>query len=34
MFHTKRETEANYSSIFIDGKTLRIPIDHTKPIPN
>jgi hypothetical protein len=29
---TRQEPEANYSSVFIDGKTLRIPIDRTKPI--
>lgn len=29
---TRREEAANYSSVFINGKTLRIPIDRTKPI--
>lgn len=29
---TRREPAANYSSIFLNGKTLRIPIDSTKPI--
>lgn len=29
---TRREPEANYSSVFLDGKTLRMPIDSKKPI--
>lgn len=29
---TRREETANYSAVFINGKTLRIPIDRTKPI--
>jgi sulfatase maturation enzyme AslB (radical SAM superfamily) len=29
---TRREEFANYSSIFLDGKTLRIPLDKDKPI--
>ena len=29
---TRREEAANYSSVFYNGKTLRIPIDKNKPI--
>jgi len=29
---TRREESANYSSVFFDGKTIRIPIDSSKPI--
>lgn len=29
---TRREDAANYSSVFFDGKTLRIPLDKNKPI--
>jgi MoaA/NifB/PqqE/SkfB family radical SAM enzyme len=29
---TRREVESNYSSIFINGKTIRIPLDRNKPI--
>ena len=29
---TRKEVSANYSSVFIDGKTIRIPIDKNKPI--
>ena len=29
---TRRETAANYSAIFINGKTIRIPLDAKKPI--
>jgi len=29
---TRREKPANYSSVFFDGKTIRIPIDPSKPI--
>jgi MoaA/NifB/PqqE/SkfB family radical SAM enzyme len=29
---TRREESANYSSVFLNGKTLRIPIDSDKPI--
>lgn len=29
---TRREEPANYSSVFFNGKTLRIPIDKSKPI--
>lgn len=31
-FRTRREESANYSSIFINGKTLRFAIDKNKPI--
>jgi MoaA/NifB/PqqE/SkfB family radical SAM enzyme len=29
---TRREDAANYSAVFINGKTIRIPLDRTKPI--
>lgn len=29
---TRREISANYSSVFLNGKTLRIPIESAKPI--
>jgi len=29
---TRRENTANYSSVFLNGKTLRIPINKAKPI--
>src|ERR1035437_1689821 len=29
---TRREDSANYRSVFFNGKTIRIPIDPTKPI--
>lgn len=29
---TRREETANYSSVFFNGKTIRIPIDRSKPI--
>ena len=29
---TRREDAANYSSVFFNGKTIRIPIDSSKPI--
>jgi hypothetical protein len=29
---TRREEAANYSSVFFDGKTIRIPLDASKPI--
>lgn len=28
----RREEQANYSAVFIDGKTIRMPIDHNKPV--
>jgi len=28
----RREEQANYSAVYINGKTLRVPIDDTKPI--
>ncbi len=28
----RREDQANYSAIFIDGKTIRIPLDKNKPV--
>jgi MoaA/NifB/PqqE/SkfB family radical SAM enzyme len=32
MIKTRIEPQANYKSIFIDGKTIRMPIDPKKPI--
>ena len=32
LMRNRREPEANYSSVYINGKTLRIPIDPKKPI--
>lgn len=32
MMRLRREAQANYSAVFIDGKTIRIPIDAKKPI--
>ena len=29
---TRREESANYSSVFFNGKTIRIPLDRSKPI--
>jgi sulfatase maturation enzyme AslB (radical SAM superfamily) len=29
---TRREESANYSSVFFNGKTIRIPLDKSKPI--
>lgn len=31
-FRTRKEEQANYSAIFINGKTIRTPIDRNKPI--
>ena len=31
-FRQRKEPEANYSAIYIDGKTIRIPLDAKKPI--
>lgn len=32
LIKTRREESANYSSVFFDGKTIRIPLDSSKPI--
>ena len=32
MFKVRTEPQANYRAVFVDGKTLRIPIDPKKPI--
>lgn len=32
LIKTRREETANYSSVFFNGKTIRNPIDSTKPI--
>lgn len=32
MLKTRKEPSANYSSIFLNGKTIRIPLDKDKPI--
>lgn len=32
MFRTRKQPESNYSSVFINGKTIRIPLDKHKPI--
>lgn len=32
ILRTRREAAANYSAVFINGKTLRVPIDASKPI--
>ena len=31
-FRTRSEPEANYKSVFFNGKTLRMPIDPNKPV--
>ena len=32
MIRKRVEESANYSAVFINGKTIRIPLDRTKPI--
>lgn len=32
ILRTRREPEANYSAVYINGKTIRVPIDPSKPI--
>lgn len=32
MFRTRKEISANYSAVFINGKTIRVPLDPSKPI--
>ena len=32
MFKVRTEPQANYRAVFVDGKTLRIPLDPKKPI--
>ncbi len=31
-FRTRREESANYSAVYINGKTIRVPLDPKKPI--
>jgi len=32
MFRTRKQPSSNYSAVFVDGTTVRVPIDHNKTI--